>query len=65
MPILRTHYKKIQHPNFTRALNLCTENVLPLGTKQLLELNLNFWLAFANLKDNINKTTQKWPVPQG
>jgi hypothetical protein len=39
--------------------NLCSENNLPLGTKQLLGLNLKFCLATNNLKNNISDTTRK------
>jgi hypothetical protein len=39
--------------------NLCSKNKLPLGTKQLLGLNLNFCLAPTNPRDNISKTVLK------
>jgi hypothetical protein len=39
--------------------NLCSKNKLPLGTKQLLGLNLNFYLAPTSPRDNISKTVLK------
>ncbi len=36
--------------------NLCTKNNLPLGTRQLLGLNLNFCIASKRLDPNLNKT---------
>jgi hypothetical protein len=38
---------------------LCEKHSAPVGTKQLLGLNLNYCLAFKNLPSNINKTIQK------
>jgi len=46
-------------PNNLGFHNLCNRNELPLGTRQLLGLNLNFCLASANVRDNINKTVLK------
>jgi hypothetical protein len=44
--------------------NLCDQNKLPIGTRQLLGLNLNFYLATKNIKNNINKTILKmaWSI---
>ena len=36
--------------------NLCKENVLPSGTRQLLGLNLKFCISSNQIKNNINKT---------
>jgi hypothetical protein len=39
--------------------NLCTQNVTPVGTKQLLGLNLNYCLATKQIPNNMNKPILK------
>jgi len=43
-------------PQNLKFHSLCTENHLPLGSKELLGLNLKFCLASQQVKNNINKT---------
>jgi hypothetical protein len=54
--ITKTHSPLHAQPSNLAFHNLCTYDKLPLGTRQLLGLNLNFCLASKNSKTNLNKT---------
>jgi hypothetical protein len=54
--ITKAHSPLHAQPSNLAFHNLCTYNKLPLGTRQLLGLNLNFCLASKNSKTNLNKT---------
>lgn len=48
-----------QQPTNLTFHNLCTDNAIPPGTKQLLGLNLNYCLASRQISDETNKTILK------
>ncbi len=54
---IRTHTSTLySQPANLAYHNLCTQSIIPPGTRQLLGLNLNYCLASRRLPNNINKT---------
>jgi len=54
--IKTTHTPQLSLPQNLAFHNLCKQNTLPPGTKELLGLNLKFCLSSNKIQDDINKT---------